>query len=1225
MIYYLGLSGAGGDALNVQTDMLIDKIKQLELKIQRLETEKESMCQEVLLKDAKLEELSLSVKNFENIQKEIKLMQDNYEEAQRELQNTSEQQLQLKTDEIQQLKDMIQTLQVNHKEELLKNQVEELQSESKIKDKQIKNLHENISRMSTELAMKKADCATIEDLLKAHNQGQMEEKANYEGKLAELFKTKQELKDYKVSNNKLTNDLKEAQEKIKELQKTNKSQQDKLIETEKIENETVAELKKLKQLINKSSEETVQLNNINEELRRKYSSIQDQFDGKLKECDKLALELETIKNLHDQVNKEREKMVKDSVMTQEDFEKNRNTMCQELKEKSQEIIELQKNMALLKQEKDLLITENTQQLNIKLNESENSIKELKTKLEVLENNLNNERKRSAQLDDNLTIKANEYKMINSALETNTQMMEKLQNEYKMKIDHCQELETELKVSQNKTNEEHLKLTEIQAKFNSLQTKCDSILEQNKLLENNLLTIHNSHNEMQAKFNTLNQEFNDREKRFKEEQQQFQDKELKTQFQVEELQQKLAQQLKYETELKESCERMQTQIQKQNDEIAILEKKSVQEQLALGDYQRQLENMQNKNDGLMKQYQQLQSDITNLRTSSTDTNAEVLKLSREIECKQQAYDALMDSSNTERCALNGKLEAADKHLETVCHQLETVTAEMSRLQNDYQEREKSLKEQQQQNSKLELDYSNLMRKCEQNATKCKDLEKQNAKLRSELTTVQNDAAAANAEVLRLNGELMAKQKSLQNMSDSSDNKHNSLRKQMEEMQQNLQEKENSLKTLREKLVEQEEQSQELVRKHESALKIIEEENNSQLQDLKQAGKTERENLIQSYEEKLLTSEQNKLLVEEKLALLTAELDLQQKLRSKAETESTRKQTQWADEKAAQQNIRKQLESALKEAAEYKSQCTEQTSLIDSLKSDLQKQIEDRQKAETEIKINFEHELQKLTNALQLEKAECFEKTNRLHEDQNKIVQMKEMLKAVSESNANLLKTNEELANSLESIEREKCEITNIFNLFEMESDENLAKLVDKVSLLKKQTDEAEKNLRAKELQLNEHQKRIAEMHEKLQKSEDELAEMQMNLLEKNTKIEVLQQSVDELKRLNTTLQEKADEINQDSYKTQLEEYKSLIEDIDLNSMKKSDKLNELLQLNRQLHEKNEIDHLHIERLNAELLRLQNQLIYLERSSPLKSNIMKQNGETNSKQTRLQMVCIQRIFT
>ncbi|KAI8126724.1 Restin like protein [Lucilia cuprina] len=1157
-----------------------DELQRLQENIKYLKDQNETLQKELVAKDESLEKFSLSECGLENMRKELTFVKEEHEKERQQVQADFNTRLEEKSEEIKRLLEENATIKkslatIETERTSLDDECRILREECKTRSSHVEDINNQLAKISAELAIKHAECVTLDEMVKAQQLGKAEEKTQLEEKIQEISKLKEEVVKLQETKKTLETNLNKAQEELLKLAELQSSFETKLQEALSQDQDKNAAMLVLEQSLKELRLDCEKVQNENQQLNDTIKSLQSELDNE-------KVSRETVSKTLSEKEISLTECTKNLEIAQETINKLKKELEETLKgqqqiinEKTNEILYLKEELGKLQDKTSALEGESSitvQQLSAKINELESQNKRLEEDLKNSKNTIEDQRQKSIQQDEVIASKMSELKSTTTALETTTKLLEKLKGEHETSLTKKQELEEEIKKIEEKNAQQQLDLGDLARKLESSNSKCNNLISQNEALQQEIIAARASSSTVHNEVKKLNEEIQNKQSEISNLASNHDKERIEMTGQLEELQQKLTNNIKDFNDLKEVVQKSKEEISQKVQQITELEEKTIKQELQLSDNQRQRENLQTKYDALVKQNESLQQDLTTLRTSSTDSNAELLKLSQEIANKQKAFEELLDKSSGERATLESQLQASQQRIDGMCSQVETLTNELKNVTEESFNRFELLKQEQEKSGKQELEMADLHRKLDSFVIKCDNLEEQNKALQNDLNILRQGSAGSNAEIVKLTEELTNKQKLLQQLTDKFNDERLSLESQLQELKQSIQSQQSEIEGLRNELKVVEDAKKQQMAEFDIAKKELVAKAEAEVNDLKAAESTKQQTIIESFEAQLKNSEQSKASLDEAISSLQKQIQLLQDELLKSQLDFKAKEAEMQKQIEAYRMEKEQLHTNLQKTQNEGSSALtnvqeENSRLLQNIEK-LTQELKDKEDSfvrvhseaeqlrimQSNTKSELELQLQKLQNALALTNEDCEHKTKLIEEDKKKIVDLKAMLEALKLSNEQISATNAELAEALDILEQEKCETANIFELFEMESDQNMEKLVEKLSSLKAELATTQEQLRTKESQFEEQQKHISSTDSVLQNTQTALNDAQKTILELKTQLGQLQQANDELRGQHQESEEKLKQ--QEDIELQLAEYKKIVDEMDETSSEKSTQLEKL---------------------------------------------------------------------
>ncbi|XP_054742407.1 restin homolog isoform X4 [Anastrepha obliqua] len=1178
------------DEYEVRLIAIEDEQKRLQENTEYLRNENDTLQKELLEKDESLEKFSLSACGIQNLRHELDLLKEEAEKERQQLQadffvKLEEKDVLLNTisAELTAQKNTLITLE--SKRSNTEDECQILRNELQARDAQLHDVNEQLSKLKAEFSMQKAENATLEELLKNQQAGTIQAKTQLEEKLLEIKKLEEDVVSLQTVKKQSEMQLKSAKEEVKHLAELQQSLEEKLKAATTADQDKIVamtqlgmvmeELKKqisnvtvenenLKSELKKQQEANAVTSSTEAELRRILKDTDQEYKEKLEEYEKSNLNLE--EKLKSETNKSHESL---------------NKKMQEIEALNNEIGQLQQRIKTLECDSSASV----QQLNSRLNKFELEAKKLKEDVKSAENALKEKADAYTQLERVLAEKVDTLNSNITALDTTNNLVNKLKQELDTTLAKCSELEATKNAQREQCSQQQLEIGDLTRKLDSLNIKCDSLKTQNGALENDVASAHSNFTELQYEVRKLNEELATRQKHLLEVQTNNNDERLKLESQIEEIGQKLANASKELEQEHANTERARTEISTKTKQLTVLEEKTIKLELALSDGQRQHENLQTKYESLAAQNKTLEEYLNTLRTTSIDSNSELLKISQQVAAEQRAYDELLDKTNTDRAILEGQLQASQQRIDTLCSQVETLTQEIKTATEESFKRIEIFKLEEEKCGKQELELGNLSRKLEALMAKCTGLESENEQLQKDLATLHDASTDSSAVITKLSEELTQKNKLLQDFTDKSTADRLQLDNQLQELEQRLQSNLHDSNVLRSELEAALEAKSAQAKEFETLKLDLQTQSSSQLNVIKEKEAAERK-IIENFETQLKSAEQTKGRLDEAISSLQQQIKLLQdellksQLDFKSKEEELDKQITSLTSEA--EKLRERLEQAQIEGSSTLNieqlQKAELQKKIDSLQSELETTVDQlltsRGEAEQlklaqinalEDTIKLQDQLKVVQNALDLANTEKEFRTKIAEEDKIKMEELRNMVEVVQAANANISATNAEMSEALRVLEQEKCETANIFELFEMESDQNMENLSEKLIDIKQKLADAQTQLQLQSTAITEKQMEFESVAAKLEASQAALVSVQATLLDRDTKINELSTAYDNLQK---TVKGKEQQLQEHTeLQNLLAEYKKVIDEMDEAASAKGTELHHLQERIKSLEQEN----------------------------------------------------------
>ncbi|XP_067625084.1 restin homolog isoform X3 [Eurosta solidaginis] len=1155
--------------------------KRLQENIEYLRTENESLQKELVEKDENLEKFTLSACGIQNLQHEIDLIKEETEKERKQLEVDFLLKLEEKDTllnalraELTDQKNIVATLEGERSN--IEDECDILRSECKTRDVQVQDINGQLAKLTAELSMQKAENATLEELLKAQQTGTVQGKTQLEQKLLEIEKLKDEITDLKSTKKLAEDQLKTSIEEVKKLTELQKNLENKIKAATSAEEDKVKAMSQMgmimEELKKQITENTVEKENLRVELKKAQESHSVALAKEAELRNLLQEQERTYNETLTEINKVNTNLEESLKHEQQKTQISLKEKAKEAEALNAEVIQLRRRVKSLECDSSASV----QQLSARISQLESQAKTLHDDVEIKKNKLKMQTEGFAQQERILAEKTEALLSTSNALEVTSNLTNKLKLELETAFAKCAVLEATNKTQAEHCAQQQLEIGDLSRKLESLNTKCDNLNSQNEVLEHDLRSTRSTITTLQTEVRRLNEDLALRQKNLLEIQTTNNDERLKLEGQLEELSQKLDVASRDLEEQKANTERARNEVTKKNVELAGLDQKAIKLELALSDKERQYENLQAKYESLVAQNKTLEGDLITLRTTSTDSNAELSKITQQVAVKQKAYDELLDKTNIERSTLENQLQASQQRIDALCNQVETLTQELKSATEESFKRVEILKQEQEKSGKQELELSDLARKLEALAAKCVGLENENANLQKDLIKLRSSSTASSAVVTQLNEDLTQKQKLLQDFTDKADAERLQLANQLQDVQQRLEASLLDAEHLRGELQVTNEAKIVQSKEFESLRLEIYAQSSSQLNDLKEREAAERKKLVEDFEAQLRGAEQTKGKLDDAISSLQQQIQLLQDELLKSQLDFKSKEEELSKQITNLNNESEKLRETLQET---QSSGSSSLNNMKAEKEDLQKRIDSLLSAlrtkEDELLINrgeteqlklahsntlqgqrakLQEQIKTLQNALDLAQNEVEYRTKLANEDKVKIEELRNMIETVQAVNAQISTTNAEMSEALHALEQEKCDTANIFELFEMEADQNIQKLGEKLVDMKQQLAQAQAQLQQQLMNLNEKEIALETVSAKFEASQTALATVQSTLMDNTTKLNELNTANAELKKL---VEEKENALQQQAeLQSQLAEYKNVIDEMDETTTAKAEELQHL---------------------------------------------------------------------
>nr|XP_036225503.1 restin homolog isoform X3 [Bactrocera oleae] len=1193
-----------------------DEQTRLQENIEYLRKENEGLLKELVYKDESLEKFSLSACGIQNLSHELDLLKEEAEKERQQLQTDfalklEEKDVQLNTlrSELTSQKNALSTVEIERSNN--QDEREILMIECKNRDSQLQDLNEQLAKFKSELSMQKAENVTLEELVNIQQDKLLQEKNQVAENLKEIKKFKDEIISLRNAKDSAEIQLRTVNEGVRKLTESQKALEELLSAATCADHEHLDAITQLGIVIEdmkkKLNNHTAENGRLNAELKKEQELkvIAAVTEGELRRLlidqqQKYTVSLEELK--------------KSNTNLTENLESDKRKFQECLDEKMRKIEALNIEVDQFKQGLNHLESNSStteKELNSKIEELKLKEQTLLEDLRTKENALKSQTEACAYHDRVIAEKIECLNTTMTALESANNDLNKQKQELSLTLNKCSDLNIANKIQDEQCAQQQLEIGNLTRKLDSLNTKCESLKTQNETLENGLNSSRSIISQLEDEVSRLKDELAMHQKNLLETEGKNHDERLKLESQIEEINQKFRNVSKDLEEERAITEQTRSEISKKNNQLTVLEEKSVKLELTLSDEKRQQENLQSKYESMVVQNKTLETDLNTLRTSSTDSNTELLKMSQMVTLKQKAYDELLDKTNMDRINLEGQLEASQQRLDILCSQVETLTQEMKSATEQNIKRVEMLKLEQEKCGKQELELSELSRKLEVLSAKYTGIESENEHLQRDLATLRNQSTTSSALVTKLTEDLTQKQKTMQDLTDKSAADRLQLSNQLQELEQQLEAKLRDTDLLRSELQAAIKSKDKQAEEFELLKLEMQAQSTYQLNYLKEKESTEQAKIIENFQEQLKDAEQSKTKLNEAISSLQQQIKLLQDELLKSQL----------DFKAKEDELGKQIINLCNEAEQIR-EVLHQTQLdgsnslstleleklelhkmIESLQSEL-KTIEDElRKSRSEIEQlkeaessvlqdakEFQNQIESLKSALDVANTEAQFRTKMAEEDKNKIEELRKMVETVQTVNANISATNAEMSHALQSLEQEKCETGHIFELFEMESDQNIEKLGEKLVHLKQKLIDAQAHIEQKSAIITEKESELSSILVKFEASQMALVGVQSTLLDQATKISELNTANTELEKL--VFEKKYLLEQQAALRSQLDEYKGVVNEMDNETTAKNETLQQLQERVKELEEERLRNIESQERLNSDNVKIQRKLEILD---------------------------------
>ncbi|XP_030383109.1 restin homolog isoform X3 [Scaptodrosophila lebanonensis] len=1141
--------------------------------IKYLQSENENLQKELVGKDESLEKFSLSQCGIENLRSELALLKEEHEKQTEQAKADFEAKLSIKmeelknvTDEMQKLKNAADSLESERSN--ITDEYEILQTEIKMRDEQVKELTHQVDELTVQLSVQQADSSALDEMLKAQLMGSEQSKGALEQKVAEngeLKKTNEGLEQAKTTLEQQLSTINAELLALKQQQQTAQQELNASVSLNEQKETAIAELnksleslqKQLKEMSLEKDDLTKQLSTSNEQSTTSIEQLQRQLEEKQK--------------VHDEVSEKAQQAETALAATQVQLE----TLQQQSKASSeQSASELEKLKAELSQLRASL-SQTESESHSAAGEMSKRIAELEAQQQLLQTQLQQAAAAADQMQQKYTElqsknveQSKQLEQNSEALENSQQMLQNLTKEHETVRSQTAVLESQLKASVESCAQRELELGDVTRKHEALQSKCETLHQQHEALQSELLAARGSATELQATLKQLNEELQSKQKTYAELEQRNSSQHMELASDNEVLKQANAKFERELTDLREALSKAKADIAEKQTQLSKLEELNIKQELSLSDASRQQENLQTRCEGLQQQNETLEQQLNGLRTSSTDSNAELVKLTQELVAKQKAYEELSNKSGDERATLEGQLQANQQRIDALCSQVEVLTQELKASTEQTAELHATLKTEQEAAGKQNLELSDALRKLEAQTAKCGQLEQEQGKLQQDLNATRNSSSELNAKLLQLTEQLAAAQKEQASQKDASSSERLQLERELQETKQQLQSSQAEAMQLQAELVTATEAKSLQATEFASLKAELTSKARNELAQRQESESAAREQLVAEYEARLQGSEQIILQMDESNKRLQSELQQTQQQLSEKQTEHKTQMLQIEEQLRAatekHQELSKdlqQLEAASSTATEVHS---EMQSRLDKLQLEIKGKDEALQASQTQLQLQqnngveevnkLQDQLRELRERLEINVSELQHKEQLAREDAQKIADLKTLVEAVQVANANISATNAELSTVLEVLQAEKSETAHIFELFEMEADMNAERLIEKLTGMKQELQQTHDLLEKQQSTSEEIQQKLNAKEAELLALEQREQSSQASAQAANEKLQELQAANEELQQ---ELQQKQALLEKNNeFDARLTEYTKVIDEMDEAATAKSTLLQQL---------------------------------------------------------------------
>ncbi|XP_030079254.1 restin homolog isoform X9 [Drosophila hydei] len=1117
----------------------LDEQERLLENINYLQKQNETLQLELMAKDESLEKFSLSECGIENLRRELALLKEENEKQAQQAKEAFDQQLAEKVEQVRQLSKELHEIKsssytLESQRAHVTDACEILQTEIRMRDEQIKELNQQLDEVHTQWNVQKADSSALDELLtvlqtqnadskklveelQAANTAMAHEKQQLQQQLSGLQEQLRASGDSNalLQQQQLENaQLKEAKQALEQQLQ----QESKLVQTHKAETEE-KDLK-LQQLQHQLDEQTMlraQLVESQQQLKLERAAEQSQASER-------TLDLEaTLKAKQSQLEQLQQQLLEQTqihAQQVENQEQLRQSHAAELSQTSARAADLEATLKATQTQLEQLQLEATRS-------GEHSAQQLMKLQAEFAQLQSKESETQAALSERLV----ELETAKQQQQTLQAALEKKKDELATAQMQCIQTETQLKASAE------VEISDVKRQNAALLAKCESQQQQQEKVQSELIEARSSTTQLQETLKQLNVELQGKQQSLAALESVSSTQRLELASDNELLQQTNARLERELKEVQQNLEKMKLESEQRQTQLVDQEQLVIQKDLALGDAGRQREQLEARCQSLLQQQETLQQQLNNLHSSSTDSNAELLKLSQQLLEQQQTNEQLSTKSNEERGGLERQLQASQQRLDALCGQVELLTKELASSTEQSAELQGKLKAEQELAAKQTLELSDAQRKLEATTVKCEQLEQQQAKLQQELNSERTEGSELNSKLTQLTEQLSNAEKQLSLEKDASSEK--------------------------------------------------------------------------------------RLQLERELQVSRASINESQ-----------------TNEAAAREQLKTELEKRDQELKQ------------------LQVQLSETQAAN-------EVAIKELQERLDITNTELKHKEQLAIEDAQKIADLKTLVEAIQVANANISTTNAELSTVLEVLQAEKSETAHIFELFEMETDMNAERLLEKLQGMKQELQDTHsqletqlcnsKELEAKLQELQKHEENLqgtaieaaeelrqrqqanGELQDALQQSQSKLAETQQQLEESQIQFKQLQEQLQQVQQSETQLQAEVAKSNEQLHQLQaisteqqqvllqkqqlldkgnelddqLSEYQKVIDEMDEASREKSSKMQQLeiriKELELALHqakESQQLTHLECQQLTRKLHSLE-----LEEAREIMAMRAQANGSSN----------------
>ncbi|XP_032592385.1 restin homolog isoform X4 [Drosophila grimshawi] len=765
----------------------LEEEQRLRENIDYLKSESDTLKTELLGKDESLEKFSLSQCGIENLRHELALLKEENEKQSQQIQakfeqqlaekeqqlaekekqlTTNQEQLQQVSNELSKLKSKSDTLE--NERENVTDECEILHTEIRMRDEQIRELNQQLDELTTQLNVQKADSSALDEMLNAQQSQNVDSKTQLEQFQVELqqLKTANEtvLKEKAAMEQQMEQELGKLRQQTQELllaSGDSKSQNLQLSEAK-------VALEKQLEALQQSGEAQLQASQA--EIVNKEQQLRELEKSK----EQLQQQLEQQTKLHEQLIASQQEL-------QQSQTKQQAEQSAQLAQETSKVVEMEAKLQASQLQLEQLLQQAT-----------SSGEAGAQQLAQLQAELSQVQAKEAEVKSALNAQLAELQAVQQL--TQSQQATIVQQTEQLDATKIQSAQFELQLKESNENgaQRVLELGDVKRQNAALLSKCEALQQQQDALQQELVSSSTGSSQLQAQLKQLNEELLVKQQSYATLESQSSGQRLELASDNELLQQTKA---RLELELQEtqlSRDKHKSEAEHKQMLLAEQEQLSIQQELALGDAGRQREQLEARCQALLQQNETLQQQLTHLHSSSTDSSAELLKLSQQLLEHQQANEQLATKSSEERAALERQLQASQQRLDTLCAQVELLTQELAGSTEQGTQLQSKLKSEQELAAKQSLELSDANRKLEAAAARCLQLEQQQEKLQQELGGSRDEQSDLNTKWQQLKEQLATVQKELSSERDASSEQRLQLERQLEEVRQQLQSSQASMK-------------------------------------------------------------------------------------------------------------------------------------------------------------------------------------------------------------------------------------------------------------------------------------------------------------------------------------------------------------------------------------------------------------------------------------------------